>query len=83
MSKLKQSLVEEAERTIMAAVVENLIDAISRDGRSQGEIARAAGLHPAALSAIVTGNRRFSFRMLARLSVALGIEPQRLFREGL
>lgn len=81
MSELKQSRVVAAESAIMGMVVRNLIVAIANDGRSQGEIARAAGLHPAALSAIVTGHRRFSFRMLARLSVALRIPPQSLLRE--
>lgn len=81
MSKLNQSHVDSAECAIMDSVVQNLIVAIANDGRSQGEIARAAGLHPAALSAIVTGHRRFSFRMLARLSVALRLRPTDLLQE--
>lgn len=80
MSELKQSRVVAAESAIMGMVVRNLTVAIANDGRSQGEIARAAGLHPAALSAIVTGQRRFSIRMLARLSVALRLRPTDLLQ---
>jgi plasmid maintenance system antidote protein VapI len=83
MSQLNQSRVDSAEIAIMGMVVRNLIVAIANDGRSQGEIARAAGLHPAALSAIVTGHRRFSLRMLARLSVSLRLRPTDLLQEVL
>lgn len=76
MSELNECVKDLRDRILRKCTV--LVDL---DGRMRKDIARAAGLYPAALSSILLGGRPFSLEMICRLALALRVTPERLFTE--
>jgi transcriptional regulator with XRE-family HTH domain len=54
-------------------ILKDLRKAIAADGRSQREIAKAAGIHHVSLSRFMTGDRDLSAKAIEKLCKALGI----------
>jgi plasmid maintenance system antidote protein VapI len=56
---------------IFVALLNELRDAVAKDGRSHAAIAEAAGIHPKTFSAFIHGRRGLSIETIEQLAKAL------------
>ncbi|MEM6665609.1 MAG: helix-turn-helix transcriptional regulator [Pseudomonadota bacterium] len=66
--------------TDYAALVEILVDARKRSGKTQQEIAEALGKPQSYVTKIENGERRLDVVEFIDLSIAMGVEPPTLFK---
>jgi transcriptional regulator with XRE-family HTH domain len=59
-----------------------LLRQLAKRGMSQGSLARRSGLSPATISRLISGERRFGAKALARIACALNMPVQLVIKHA-